>query len=126
MPFEIIHDDFVRRTPLTVFLGSIACTGFASIDSTRRVRSRPGRRGRGPEVGIAVYLCHIVLGLDYTELGRAFGCDRTTARRLCFRIEDQRDHAGFDGALEALEQAALLWASAFCGAGQDRAKAGRP
>jgi len=53
----------------------------------------------------AMYLAHVVFGLTMTEIGRAFGRDRTTAAYACKRVEDRRDDPVLDAALEALEHA---------------------
>jgi chromosomal replication initiation ATPase DnaA len=53
----------------------------------------------------AMYLAHVVFGLTMTEVGRAFGRDRTTAAHACERVEDRRDDPVFDASLEALEHA---------------------
>ncbi|MFG1432099.1 helix-turn-helix domain-containing protein [Xanthobacter sp. V2C-8] len=59
---------------------------------------------------LAMYLAHVVLGLSQAEVARAFGRDRTTVAHACRRIEDQRDEAGFDRHVAALE-AGLRWAA---------------
>jgi len=53
----------------------------------------------------AMYLAHIALGLSFTEVGRAFGRDRTTAAYACRLIEDRRGKAGLDTKLAELEHA---------------------
>ena len=53
----------------------------------------------------AMYLAHVTLGLTFTEVGRAFGRDRTTAAHACRRIEDRRREARLDAALADLEHA---------------------
>jgi len=52
---------------------------------------------------IAMYLAHVVFGLTLTEVGAAFGRDRTTVRHACALVEDRRDQPGFELALAALE-----------------------
>lgn len=54
----------------------------------------------------AMYAAHVSLGLSYSEIGRRFGRDRTTVARACRRIEDLRDQAPFDLALDHLAAAA--------------------
>ena len=56
----------------------------------------------------AMYLAHVVLGFTLTEIGRAFGRDRTTAAYACARVETLRDDPGVDAVLEALEHACRL------------------
>lgn len=53
----------------------------------------------------AMYLAHVAFGLTFTEVGRAFGRDRTTAAHACRRIEDRRREAHLDAALADLEHA---------------------
>ena|SRR5436853_524619 len=53
----------------------------------------------------AMYLAHVALGLNFTEVGRAFGRDRTTAAHACRRIEDRRTKPRIDTALAELEHA---------------------
>lgn len=53
---------------------------------------------------IAMYLSHVVFGLSLSEIGEAFGRDRTTVSYACARIEDMRDDRSFDEELCALEQ----------------------
>jgi chromosomal replication initiation ATPase DnaA len=53
----------------------------------------------------AMYLAHVAFGLTFTEVGRAFGRDRTTAAHACRRIEDRRREARLDAALAELEHA---------------------
>jgi hypothetical protein len=51
----------------------------------------------------AMYLAHVAFGLSYSEIGRAFGRDRTTAAHACKLIEDRRDDPVIDGVLGSLE-----------------------
>lgn len=51
----------------------------------------------------AMYLAHVAYGLSFTDVGRAFGRDRTTAAHACRRIEDRRREARLDAALADLE-----------------------
>jgi chromosomal replication initiation ATPase DnaA len=51
----------------------------------------------------AMYLVHVTFGLSYSEVGRAFGRDRTTAAYACKLIEDRRDDPAVDAVLDALE-----------------------
>ena len=53
----------------------------------------------------AMYLAHVVFGLTLTDVGRAFGRDRTTAAYACELVENLRDDPVLDAALEALEHA---------------------
>jgi chromosomal replication initiation ATPase DnaA len=51
----------------------------------------------------AMYLAHVALGLTFSDVGRAFGRDRTTAAHACRRVEDLREDPGIDATLAALE-----------------------
>ena len=69
---------------------------------------RAPRRGAAPVAfarQTAMYLGHVVFGLNLTRLGRAFGRDRTTAGHACRTIEDCRDDPAVDQALGMLEAA---------------------
>jgi hypothetical protein len=52
-----------------------------------------------------MYLAHVSFGLNYSEVGRAFGRDRTTAAHACQLIEDRRDDPAVDAVLGSLENA---------------------
>ncbi|KFB10672.1 helix-turn-helix domain-containing protein [Nitratireductor basaltis] len=45
---------------------------------------------------IGMYVAHVVLQLNMTEIGRGFGRDRTTVQHACHMIEDLRDDEEFD------------------------------
>jgi chromosomal replication initiation ATPase DnaA len=53
----------------------------------------------------AMYLAHVSFGLTLTDVGRAFGRDRTTAAYACALVESRRDDPTLDAVLEALEHA---------------------
>jgi hypothetical protein len=53
----------------------------------------------------AMYLAHVTFGLNYAEVGRAFGRDRTTAAYACRLIEERRDDPAVDAVLGSLESA---------------------
>ena len=52
---------------------------------------------------VAMYLTHVVLSQSLSEVGRAFGRDRTTASYACNRIEDLRDDPDVDRTLGWME-----------------------
>lgn len=64
------------------------------------------RRGAGIALArqSAMYLAHVTLGLNFAEVGRVFGRDRTTAAYACRRIEERRTDVRLDIALAELEQ----------------------
>jgi hypothetical protein len=51
----------------------------------------------------AMYLAHVALGLSYSEVGRLFRRDRTTAAYACQLVEDRRDDPDVDLRLQMLE-----------------------
>lgn len=53
----------------------------------------------------AMYLAHVAFGCSFTEIGRMFGRDRTTAAHACRLIEDRRDEPWLDNLLNSLEAA---------------------
>ncbi|HEX5509081.1 MAG TPA: helix-turn-helix domain-containing protein, partial [Pseudolabrys sp.] len=62
---------------------------------------------------IAMYLTHIVLGQNYSDVGRLFGRDRTTAKHACYLIEERRDDPATDALLQSLEDACAELACGF-------------
>ena len=70
----------------------------------KQLRSR--RRGPAPVAlsrQVAMYLGHVVFGLNLTRLGHGFGRDRTTARYAVRMIEDCRDDPAIDEFFAVLE-----------------------
>lgn len=53
----------------------------------------------------AMYLAHVVCGASYTQIGAAFGRDRTTVAYACRRVEELRERPDMDGLLTRLEAA---------------------
>ncbi len=53
----------------------------------------------------AMYLAHVGFGLSFTQVGRGFGRDRTTAAHACRVVEALRDDQRLDRMLDALEHA---------------------
>ena len=69
---------------------------------------RGAQRGGAPIARarqVAMYLAHVQLGLSLTEVGCAFGRDRTTVRHACRLVEDWRDHPQIDTLIACLERA---------------------
>ncbi|AJY48347.1 hypothetical protein TM49_18705 [Martelella endophytica] len=56
---------------------------------------------------IAMYVCHVTLQLSLSEIGQAFGRDRTTVAYSCRVIEDRRDERDFDEFIASVERLAL-------------------
>ena len=55
---------------------------------------------------IAMYVCHVSLQLSLSEIGLAFGRDRTTVAYSCRVIEDRRDDRVFDEFIASVERLA--------------------
>lgn len=53
---------------------------------------------------LAMYLSHVILGQSLTEIGEAFGRDRTTVSHACALIEDMRDDPTFDEEVATFER----------------------
>lgn len=53
---------------------------------------------------VAMYFAHVSGGLDYTEVGRLFGRDRSTVAHACALVEWRRDDHGLDLTLMHLER----------------------
>ena len=53
---------------------------------------------------LAMYLSHVILGRSLSEIGDAFGRDRTTVSHACAVIEDLRHDPAFDEDVSALER----------------------
>lgn len=56
---------------------------------------------------VAMYVCHVVLRLSLSQIGAAFGRDRTTVSHACNVVEDRRDDAAFDAFVSAIERLVL-------------------
>ena len=55
---------------------------------------------------IAMYVAHVTLQLSMTDIGRAFGRDRTTVQHACHIVEDLRDDDEFDRLVTVTERIA--------------------
>ncbi len=87
------------------------------IDIVSALFSVSGRDMRMPGRGstevararqIAMYVCHVALGLKMRDVGYGFGRDRTTVMHACHLIEDLRDDAEFDRVLAVTERIAAV------------------
>ncbi len=55
---------------------------------------------------IAMYVAHVVLGINMGDIGKAFGRDRTTVVYACHLIEDLREDVDFDRVITMTERVA--------------------
>lgn len=65
----------------------------------------------------AMYLAHVAFGASYSDIGRAFGRDRTTAAHACRVVEERRDDPRVEAVVHRLER---LLAAAVRRAGEGR------
>ncbi len=77
-----------------------------AVDGERLCGAGRGTAREAHARQVAVYIAHIALGLSYTEAGRLFGRDRTTAAHACRRVEEQRESERIDQFVDRLERAA--------------------
>ena len=95
---------FYRRAAnfdATRLAGQIVAAAVAPVGELRAGRRRTAHVAFARQN--AMYLAHVALGLSYTEVGRAFGRDRTTAAHACRVVEDRRTDPAFDARLALLE-----------------------
>lgn len=55
---------------------------------------------------MSMYVCHVALQFPMTDIGLAFGRDRTTVSHACHIVEDRRDDPFFDEFVSAMERMA--------------------
>jgi len=91
------------RLPLRRLIEEAVALAFGVAPDALRARSR-GAADIAFARQSAMYLAHVMLGLSYTEVGRLFGRDRTTARYACQLVEDRRDDPVIDRKLDIVEQ----------------------
>ena len=93
----------VDQASLRWLLEEAAAVAFGVAAADLRAKSR-----RNAVVAFArqsaMYVAHVILGLNYTDVGRLFHRDRTTAAHACRRVEDCRDDPLIDRRLELLAQ----------------------
>ena len=94
-----LHDDTAR---ICWLMEAATAAAFAVPVDELRAPSR-----RGPAVSFArqcaMYLAHVVFSLRYSEIGRLFRRDRTTAAYACALVEERRDDPAIDRLLDMLE-----------------------
>lgn len=80
---------------------------MTAMASERPLWRRDGRRSTCHVRQIAMYVCHVVLQLSLSDIGAAFGRDRTTVGHACNVVEDRRDDASFDAFVASIERVVL-------------------
>ena len=88
--------------------GMIDITAALFNVSSKEIR-KPGRTTLGVSRvrQVAMYVAHVILRLNMSDIGRAFGRDRTTVMYACHLIEDLRDDDDFDRIITMTELVAL-------------------
>lgn len=80
---------------------------MTAMASDRPLWRRDNRRSTCHVRQIAMYVCHVVLRLSLSDIGAAFGRDRTTVGYACNVVEDRRDDVSFDAFVSAIERVVL-------------------
>lgn len=75
-----------------------------TLASSRVQMRRDRRRALCHVRQIAMYVCHVALQIPLTDIGKAFGRDRTTVSHACNVVEDRRDDPAFDDFVSAVER----------------------
>lgn len=105
---ELMDENSGKCAFVTQAVASAYHIDVAALQSSRRRRA-PVALARQA----AMYLSHLCCGLNLTDVGRAFGRDRTTVAHACQRVEDRRDDPATDLALDYLEAAIVEWFGAM-------------
>lgn len=56
---------------------------------------------------IAMYVCHVTLGLPMGHVAIGFGFDRSTVSYACQSVEQRRDDPGYEEFVHAVERVAI-------------------
>ncbi len=91
-----------RRAHVCRLMETAVADAFAVPIEALRARSR-GAASVAFARQSAMYLAHVALGLSYSEIGRIFNRDRTTAAHACLLVELRRDNPSIDRTLDMLE-----------------------
>lgn len=93
-----------NRAERSCFDAIILVANHKSVPVRLLIHRSRGRLAVARARQIAMYLAHVMLGRSLTDIGLAFGRDRTTVSYACGLIEDMRDDRGFDEEICALER----------------------
>lgn len=102
--------DRLRFEPQPALRHALEDTVAQVFDIEREQLNRP-TRGEAPVARarqVAMYLAHVGYGLSLTEVGQLFDRDRTTVSHACRVVEDHREDAAFDRAMDLLEDVVRL------------------
>lgn len=96
-----------------------AVAGWRGLPPQALLQNRRGTKRLALARQEAMYLMHVALSCSYAEVADHFGRDRTTVAHACSQVEDLRDAADYDLALDRLE--AQLVAARRAGEAEDGA-----
>lgn len=80
---------------------------------------RDSRRRKCHVRQIAMYVCHVALGMTLTNIGLGFGRDRSTVAYACGVVEDRRDGRAYDEFVSSIERVVTSIYKARGEAGRD-------
>ncbi|MEM9028062.1 MAG: helix-turn-helix domain-containing protein [Pseudomonadota bacterium] len=89
---------FILRNSLEKLVASAFQLDETLLRMPTRGRARVARARQ-----VAMYLAHTACGRSLTEVGQMFERDRTTVAHACVVIEEAREDAEFDRAVDLLE-----------------------
>ncbi|MEQ1614543.1 MAG: helix-turn-helix domain-containing protein [Hyphomicrobiaceae bacterium] len=98
-----MHRQTWSALELRTLLEATVASGF-DIDEERLRQPTRGEARIALARQVAMYLAHIGCGLSKAGVGRLFERDRTTVHHACLVIEQRRDDAQFDLALDHMER----------------------
>ncbi len=115
------NDDSVAARRLKLRVRSVCRSARLLTDEMVRIAggnipSSADRRRNCHVRQIAMYLCHVALGMTMTDVGLGFGRDRSTVAHSCAVVEDRRDEPDYDDFIATLERISI---SVFMVAGVD-------
>lgn len=96
-----------REPPPPDRLRTVVEAAVSVVFSVDTARLHGGSRGQAQVAHarqVAMYLMHCAFSLSHTDIGRAFGRDRTTVAHACCIVEDRRDDTVYDRTLGNLEE----------------------
>jgi len=79
---------------------------MVTLVAERALHRRDRRRTMWHIRQIAMYVCHVALQIPVTDIGDAFGRDRSTVAYSLRIVEDRRDDKAYDAFVEAVERMA--------------------
>ena len=102
------HNEALDERALDMCEGMIDIAAALFSVSGKELR-RAGRTSLGVSRvrQIAMYVAHVILRLNMTDIGRGFGRDRTTVAHACHLIEDLRDDEEFNRLVTVTERVVL-------------------